>query len=108
MIIAVTGSQCFFLQVVQQKYTAMGATIGQDLPVEFATNSISLQLPSNKVILEDGWIITPLFNPEVRDVLAVYQSNVDYIPCFTDHQGSSRQFQDWTDFTLMSANSSMD
>ena len=49
----------------------MGATIGQDLPVEFETNSISLQLPSNRVILEDGWIITPLFNPEVRDVLAV-------------------------------------
>ena len=44
----------------------MGATIGPDLPVKFESNSISLQLPTEGVILEDGWKIIPLFKPEVK------------------------------------------
>ena len=66
MIIVVT---CWaLLQVVQREYIARGATTGPDLPVEFESNSISLQLPTEGITLEDGWRIIPLFNPEVRNV----------------------------------------
>ena len=55
-----------FLQLVRQKYTAEGATIGPNLQVEFQSNNISLELPSEEVILNDGWKIVSLIPPEVR------------------------------------------
>ena len=62
LIITVT----VILQKVKQEYTAKGATIGPDLRVEFESSSISLQLPSEGVTLEDGWKIVPMFHPVVR------------------------------------------
>ena len=54
------------LQYVREKYTAEGATVGPNLRVEFESKSISLELPSVDVILNDGWKIIPLIPPEVR------------------------------------------
>ena len=62
LIITVT----VILQKVKQEYTAKGATIGPDLRIEFESSSISLQLPSEGVTLEDGWKIVPMFHPVVR------------------------------------------
>ena len=59
------------LQVVQQEYTSIGATTGPDLPVEFESDSISLQLPSKREILNGGWRLFPLFYPSVRECQAV-------------------------------------
>ena len=56
----------YYLQIVQQQYTASGATSGPYLPVEFESDSISLEVPSEGVILENGWRIVPLFSPVVR------------------------------------------
>ena len=53
------------LQVVQQEYTAKGATIGLDHVVEFESETISLQLPSEGITLEDGWKIVPIVHPMV-------------------------------------------
>ena len=51
-------------QKIQQKYAARGATIGPDLPVEFESDRISLELPSEND--DDGWNVDPLFPPVVR------------------------------------------
>lgn len=59
----------YITQNIQQKYAAKGATIGSDLPVEFESDSISLQLPSEGDILCDGWNIVPRFSPVVRTLL---------------------------------------
>ena len=53
-------------QNIQQKYAAKGATIGSDLPVEFESDSISLQLPSEEDIRGNGWKIVTPFSPAVR------------------------------------------
>ena len=53
-------------QNIQQKYAAKGATIGSDLPVEIESDSISLQLPSEEDICDDGWKIVTPFSPVVR------------------------------------------
>ena len=54
------------LQAVQQHYTARGATIGPDWPVEFESDSISLQLPYDGITLESGWRIYLRVPPVVR------------------------------------------
>ena len=51
------------LQAVQQEYTAKGATIGLDHVVEFESETISLQLPSEGITLENGWKIVPNIFP---------------------------------------------
>ena len=56
-------------QVVQQEYTSKSATIGPDTRVEFESETISLQLPSEEEILKGGWRILPLFAPVVRKLL---------------------------------------
>ena len=61
-------SPAVFLQVVQQEYTTRGATIGPDLLIEFESDHLSLELPSEGVTLEGGWKLFPLFNPMVRRV----------------------------------------
>ena len=76
------------LQAVQREYIARGATIGPDLPVKFESNSISLQLPSGGVVLEDGWKIIPLFKPEVEKCdLFIFSLNLIGTILLTDHQG---------------------
>ena len=60
----------YYLQIVQQQYTARGATSGPHLPVEFESDSISLEVPSEEVMLENGWKIFPLFHPVVRKLIA--------------------------------------
>ena len=65
------------LQVVQQHYTAMGVTIGLDLPVEFESDSISLKLPPEGVMLENGWRITPLTPPVVRKFIVGHQNLIE-------------------------------
>ena len=61
---------CFILlKVVQQTYTESGATTdGCDIgmPVEFASNSISLP---NEIILKERWKIVSSFAPVVRKLL---------------------------------------
>ena len=59
---------CLCLQKIQHKYTDRRATIGPVLPVDFKSSSISLQLPSEEV-LDGGWKLFPLLNPEVRKLL---------------------------------------
>ena len=61
------------LQTVQQHYTAMGAIIGPDLSVEFESDSISLQLPPEGVMLGSGWKIDPLIHPVVRNLIVIHQ-----------------------------------
>ena len=39
------------------------------MPVEFESNSISLELPSDEVTLGEGWKILPCFTPKVKKVL---------------------------------------
>lgn len=58
------------LQYVREQYVAEGAIVGPNLRVEFAeSKSISLELPSVDVILNDGWKIIPLTPPEVKKLL---------------------------------------
>jgi len=71
LIITVT----VILQKVRQEYTAKGATIGPDLKIEFQSSSISLQLPSEGVTLQDGWKIIPFFHPGVRMYTGQYCSD---------------------------------
>ena len=59
------------MQVVQQEYAAKGATIGPNLQVEFESDCISLQLPSEEEILSGGWRIVPLIYPRVGENLWV-------------------------------------
>ena len=77
-------------QNIQQKYAAKGATIGSDLPVEFESDSISLQLPSEEDTRDDGWKIVTLFSPAVRKlkfafaVLATACNLIAYSCCCID------------------------
>ena len=52
----------------------MGATIGPDLPVEFESDSISLELPPDEVMLEGGWRIYPPFPSVVRKFIVGHQN----------------------------------
>ena len=56
------------MQVVQQEYTAEGATKGPHFPIEFEEDCMLLQLPSEEESLESGWRIVPLFHPQVGGV----------------------------------------
>ena len=60
----------YYLQIVQQQYSASGATSGPHLSVEFETDTISLEVPSEGVTLENGWRIFPLLSPVVRKLIA--------------------------------------
>ena len=51
--------------MVNQEYTARGATVGPHLSVVFEGSSISLQLPPNDETLGDGWKLLSLFPPVV-------------------------------------------
>ena len=62
------------LQAVRHEYTAMRATSGPDLSVEFESDSISLEIPPVEVILEGGWKILPLFTPVVRKFIVGHQN----------------------------------
>ena len=62
------------LQAVQHKYTAVHATSGSDLSVEFESEHISLELPSHGITFESGWKILPLFNPLVRKFIVGHQN----------------------------------
>ena len=62
----------FILQYVKNKYGDSGATTDEcdeGMPVEFESNSISLELPSDEVTLGEGWKILPCFTPKVKKVL---------------------------------------
>ena len=61
-----------FLQVVGQEYVAKGATFEAELQVEFESDCISLQLPSEEDIINGGWRIVPLFHPRVRKCHSPY------------------------------------
>ena len=64
-----------FLQMVQHTYTASGAaTCGHDegMLVEFESSSISLNLPTEGIILQNGWKILPQFHPAVKNVINNY------------------------------------
>lgn len=62
------------LQLVLEEYAARGATIGPDLPVEFESECISLELPPEEVMLESGWRILPVFPPVVRKLFVGHQN----------------------------------
>ena len=61
------------MQVVEEKYTAMGAIFEAEMRVDFESNSISLQ----EVDLENGWRIFPVFNPEVLCTLILLDITCD-------------------------------
>ena len=63
-----------YLQPVREKYTAIGATIGPSMSVEFESDSISLQLPPEGVTLEGGWKIIPMSPPVVRNLIVGHQN----------------------------------
>ena len=101
-----------FLQVVQQEYTAKDATIGPDLPVEFESEHISLELPSENKILNGGWRMLPLFHPRVREFQSLYVQYglplVIELTVSTDYQGASGQFQAQTANPFLPADSRVD
>ena len=90
------GDYCHLLvilQFVRQKYTAEGATIGPSLQVEFESNCISLELPSEEAVLNDGWKIIPLIPPEVMTF--TFLCVLDFVTKFT--ASSSRSLRRlWT------------
>ena len=65
------------MQVVEEKYTAMGAIFEAEMRVDFESNSISLQ----EVDLENGWRIFPVFHPEVLCTLILLDTTCDEVDC---------------------------
>ena len=59
-------------QEIQQKYAGRGAIIGPDLPLEFESDSIKLQMTTDENTHNDGWNIVPLFATVVRYLLPVH------------------------------------
>ena len=53
-------------------YSAKEATFEAELPVEFETDCISLQLPSEEEIIDGGWRIVALCHPGVRKCHSPY------------------------------------
>ena len=74
LLIFLITELAIYLQAVNQEYTARGCTIGPSLSVEFESDSISLELPSEEVILENGWRIVPMFSPIVRNLIVGHQN----------------------------------
>ena len=60
-------------QTVEEKYLQEKRALpGSDLPVDFETEEIELDIPEEGLTLDEGWIITPLIPPVV---------SYSYYPC---------------------------
>ena len=55
----------FLLQAVDAKYAEVGATVGPRQYVIFEMEAITLDIPVEGIVLEDGWTITPYTLPGV-------------------------------------------
>ena len=54
------------LQVVKENYRKKKAVAGPDLPVEFESSKIELDIPMGSITVEGGWKLTPCITPVVR------------------------------------------
>ena len=74
LLISLITELAIYLQSVHEKYTAIGATFGPSMSVEFESDSISLELPFKGVILENGWRIFSMVFPIVRNLIVGHQN----------------------------------
>ena len=63
--------QYFLLQAVDAKYTEVAARVGPDQEVTFEQDQITLDIPKEGLVLENGWAITPHTYPGVSSMECV-------------------------------------
>ena len=75
-----------YFQNVHQEYSAIHASIGPVMPVDFKSNSILLSIPSGTVDLEDGWKLHPLPHSEVSKLLCALLVKILWLTMLALHQ----------------------
>ena len=55
----------YALQAVDAKYTEVAARLGPDQEVTFEQDQITLDIPKEGLVLQNGWTITPHTYPGV-------------------------------------------
>ena len=58
----------FLLQAIDAKYAEVGARVGPDQVVIFEEEEITLDIPEEGIVLENGWTISPYTLPRVSTV----------------------------------------
>ena len=50
----------YMIQAIQSTYSSLAAVAGPRLEVHFQSDSISLEIPEDGLVLPNGWAIRPL------------------------------------------------
>ena len=64
--------QYLLLQAVDAKYTKVAARVGPDQEVTFEQDQITLDIPKEGLVLENGWTIIPHIYPGVSLCVIVW------------------------------------